>query len=135
MQLPSILVPYPAAMDNHQYYNALAFEKDGAALLTPQRGANPEGVAARVAELMQSEATREKMRTALACWHIPDSAEQIAASIMEGGRGGPPMRHVVMDAGGDPDSRRKFEYFVGRFQVGLGFVQLKVGDSAYSPQN
>ncbi len=33
MRVPAVLVPYPAATDNHQYYNALAFEKTGAACL------------------------------------------------------------------------------------------------------
>ena len=83
MRMPSLLVPFPAAVDNHQYYNALAFEKTGAAFLMGQKEARAESVALKIFELMENAATLEKMRTALAQWHIPSAAEQIAANIME----------------------------------------------------
>ena len=83
LRVPAILVPYPAATDNHQYYNALAFEKTGAAWLMPQRETKPELLAVKLAELAGNEATREKMRAALATWDAPQAAEQIAESIMQ----------------------------------------------------
>ncbi len=83
MRVPAILVPFPAATDNHQYYNARAFEKTGAAILMPQRAATPESVAQKVAELAENTPTREKMRAALAQWHAPRAAERIAESIMQ----------------------------------------------------
>jgi len=83
MRVPAILVPFPAATDNHQYFNALAFEKSGAACLMPQRGTTAELLAAKVVELSANEATREKMRAALAGWDSPQAAEQIAESIMQ----------------------------------------------------
>ena len=46
MRLPSLLVPFPAAADNHQFYNARAFEATGAARLLEQKNATPEKVAA-----------------------------------------------------------------------------------------
>ncbi len=82
MRAPAILVPYPAATDNHQYFNALAFEKTGAAILLEQPRATPEALAARVAEIMETPARFEEMRTALDKWHAPRAAEQIAESIM-----------------------------------------------------
>src|SRR6266550_2489439 len=42
MRLPSLLVPYPTAADNHQLINAKAFEKTGAARLLEQKIATPE---------------------------------------------------------------------------------------------
>jgi UDP-N-acetylglucosamine--N-acetylmuramyl-(pentapeptide) pyrophosphoryl-undecaprenol N-acetylglucosamine transferase len=83
MQLPSILVPYPAAMDNHQYYNALAFQKTGAAVLLAQKGAQPELLAENVVELIEHASAREKMCVALGKWQAPGSAGQIAESIMQ----------------------------------------------------
>ncbi len=83
MRLPAILVPYPAATDNHQYYNALAFEKSGAAHLLAQREATPEILAPKIAELVKNTTTREKMRAALAEWHSPRAASQIAESMMK----------------------------------------------------
>jgi UDP-N-acetylglucosamine--N-acetylmuramyl-(pentapeptide) pyrophosphoryl-undecaprenol N-acetylglucosamine transferase len=78
MRLPSLLVPYPAAADNHQFYNAQAFEAAGAALLLEQKNATPEKVAALLRELVEDAAARAKIQTALAQWHAPKAAEQIA---------------------------------------------------------
>lgn len=82
MQLPSLLVPFPAAADNHQFFNASAFEKTGAAKLLEQRNSTPKKVAAIVAELVENEAARSRMQAALAQWHAPRAAEQIAEIIL-----------------------------------------------------
>jgi UDP-N-acetylglucosamine--N-acetylmuramyl-(pentapeptide) pyrophosphoryl-undecaprenol N-acetylglucosamine transferase len=78
VRLPSLLVPYPAAADNHQFYNARAFETTGAARLLEQKNATPEKVAALLRELVEDAAARAKIQTALAQWHAPKAAEQIA---------------------------------------------------------
>lgn len=83
MRVPSILVPFPAATDNHQYYNALAFQKTGAARLLEQKSASPEVLAPMVAELIAASGARDTMRKQLDQWHAPQAAEHIAASIME----------------------------------------------------
>ena len=83
MRVPAVLVPFPAATDNHQYYNALAFEKTGAAALMHQCEARPELLAPKVVELMESDATRWKMLAALSGWHMPRAAENIAENIMQ----------------------------------------------------
>ena len=49
MRLPCLLVPFPAAADNHQFHNARAFEETGAARLLEQRDATPEKVSDHVA--------------------------------------------------------------------------------------
>jgi UDP-N-acetylglucosamine--N-acetylmuramyl-(pentapeptide) pyrophosphoryl-undecaprenol N-acetylglucosamine transferase len=82
VQLPSLLVPFPAAADNHQYFNALAFEKDGAARLLEQKNSTPEKVAAILNELVEDEAARSKMQSALTRWYEPAAAGQIAESIL-----------------------------------------------------
>jgi UDP-N-acetylglucosamine--N-acetylmuramyl-(pentapeptide) pyrophosphoryl-undecaprenol N-acetylglucosamine transferase len=82
MRLPSLLVPYPAAADNHQFINALAFEKTGAAKLLEQKNSTPEKVAALLFELVEGEKTRASMQSALAQWHAPKAAEQIAENIL-----------------------------------------------------
>jgi UDP-N-acetylglucosamine--N-acetylmuramyl-(pentapeptide) pyrophosphoryl-undecaprenol N-acetylglucosamine transferase len=82
MRLPSLLVPYPTAADNHQLTNALTFEKTGAAKLLEQKNSTPEKVAALLCELIEDSATRAKMQTALAQWHAPKAAEQIAENIL-----------------------------------------------------
>jgi len=82
VRLPSLLVPYPAAADNHQFINALAFGKTGAAKPLEQKNATPEKVAALLCELVENDAARAGMQSALAQWHAPRTAEQIAEIIL-----------------------------------------------------
>lgn len=45
---PSIVVPLPTAMDNHQYYNASSLEASGAGWTMPQDGFTPAALSARI---------------------------------------------------------------------------------------
>jgi UDP-N-acetylglucosamine--N-acetylmuramyl-(pentapeptide) pyrophosphoryl-undecaprenol N-acetylglucosamine transferase len=83
MRLPALLVPFPAAADNHQFFNASAFEKTGAARLLEQKKSTPEKVAAILVELVENETARSKMQSALAQWHAPKAADQIAENILQ----------------------------------------------------
>ena len=83
MRLPSVLVPFPAATDNHQMHNARAYSTSGAAWLIEQNRSTPEVLAKSLLELAQNETVRETMRTALARWDRPLAANQIAESILE----------------------------------------------------
>ena len=82
MRLPSLLVPFPAAADNHQFHNARAFEATGAARLLEQKNATPERLVALLCELVEGTAARAKIQAALAQWHTPRAAEQIAESML-----------------------------------------------------
>jgi len=82
MRLPSSLVPFPAAADNHQFFNANAFEKTGAAMLLEQKDSTPEKVAAILTGLVENETARSQMQSALTKWHAPKAAEQIAENIL-----------------------------------------------------
>jgi UDP-N-acetylglucosamine--N-acetylmuramyl-(pentapeptide) pyrophosphoryl-undecaprenol N-acetylglucosamine transferase len=82
MRLPSLLVPFPAAADNHQFFNARIFELSGAARLLEQKKSTPEKVSAILAELMENNSVRSKMQSALIQWHAPKSAGQIAENIL-----------------------------------------------------
>ena len=83
MRLPSALVPLPTSADNHQFFNASAFEKTGAAILLDQKNSSPEKFAEVLAQLVSDEAMRSKMQTALAQWHAPNAAEVIAENILK----------------------------------------------------
>jgi UDP-N-acetylglucosamine--N-acetylmuramyl-(pentapeptide) pyrophosphoryl-undecaprenol N-acetylglucosamine transferase len=82
VRLPALLVPYPTAADNHQLGNARAFEAAGAARLLEQKNATPEKVAALLVELVENLPARAKIQTALARWHAPRAAEQIAEIML-----------------------------------------------------
>lgn len=92
MRVPSILIPYPAATDDHQYYNALAFEETGAAHLVSKRSVPPVSLeplflrmftGRLVAGLIENASLREQMQTALAKWHAPRAAEEIAETMLK----------------------------------------------------
>jgi len=82
MRLPALLVPYPAAADNHQLSNARAFERTGAAMLLEQINSTPEKVAAILVELVEDKTASSKIQSALAQWHAPRAAEQIAEIML-----------------------------------------------------
>jgi len=122
MRLPAVLVPYPAATDNHQFYNARAFEASGAACLLEQASATPETLVQLLLDVIEKPAVHDKMQTALAQWHAPHAAEQIAEAMLapaaagEGRRVRPrpsamPATHTANTAkaptspGSPPDSR------------------------------
>jgi UDP-N-acetylglucosamine--N-acetylmuramyl-(pentapeptide) pyrophosphoryl-undecaprenol N-acetylglucosamine transferase len=82
MRLPSILVPFPHAADNHQYLNAAAFANSGAALLLEQ--STPPPVFAReVLRLATNPLRRESMGVALEHWHSPDAPARIARRVVQ----------------------------------------------------
>lgn len=81
VRLPSVLIPYPAATDNHQYYNALAFADSGAARIFPQHE-SAEKLFQLVLGLLQNENARVAMQNALAKWHAPNAAGEIAERIL-----------------------------------------------------
>jgi UDP-N-acetylglucosamine--N-acetylmuramyl-(pentapeptide) pyrophosphoryl-undecaprenol N-acetylglucosamine transferase len=81
-RLPAVLIPYPAATEDHQLHNARAFADTGAATLLEQRNAAPTLLIEPLVKLVRDEAAREKMRMALARWHQPQAAKQIADDIL-----------------------------------------------------
>jgi UDP-N-acetylglucosamine--N-acetylmuramyl-(pentapeptide) pyrophosphoryl-undecaprenol N-acetylglucosamine transferase len=82
MRLPAVLVPYPAAADDHQRHNAEALAADGAALFLGQRTASGADLAAQVGRLVTDEAARAAMARALERWDVPDAAARIADRIV-----------------------------------------------------
>jgi UDP-N-acetylglucosamine--N-acetylmuramyl-(pentapeptide) pyrophosphoryl-undecaprenol N-acetylglucosamine transferase len=83
MRVPALLVPYPAATDNHQWHNARAFEELGCGRLLEQASATPQRLVETLAEIGCNRGTREAMKQALGQWHKPDCAVRIAQSMME----------------------------------------------------
>lgn len=82
LRLPSILIPYPHAADNHQFANALAYVQTGAARMILQSIATPEVLSSLVLELLHNQPERALMAKALAQWHHVKAAEMIADRII-----------------------------------------------------
>jgi len=59
--LPSILIPYPFAADDHQTANAKIFASAGAAFLLQESDATPDALGKKIAALIQDTALRATM--------------------------------------------------------------------------
>lgn len=83
MRLPAVLVPLPTATDNHQFVNARAFEQSGAAVLLDQKTSTPEQLVRVLCDLAGPGTTRSQAKAALAKWHAPNAAQDIAEQILK----------------------------------------------------
>ena len=79
--LPSILVPFPFAADDHQTRNAEVFSQAGAAFLEPEPALDAAKLAARVTTLMSDLQTRDRMAQAARSLAVPDAAARVCDAI------------------------------------------------------
>jgi UDP-N-acetylglucosamine--N-acetylmuramyl-(pentapeptide) pyrophosphoryl-undecaprenol N-acetylglucosamine transferase len=79
--LPSILVPYPYAADDHQTRNAEVFESAGAATLVQERELDAEKLASMATSILQDLPTHKRMAKAARALAVPDAAERVCAAI------------------------------------------------------
>lgn len=80
-KVPAILIPYPSATDNHQYFNARAFVMCGAGRMVQQGTAKAQSLAKEILDLFQDLHERKSMQKALQQWHTPNAAMDIAKEI------------------------------------------------------
>lgn len=80
---PAILIPYPFAADNHQFYNASVFADAGAALLFRQEELTPEKLNTEVLSLLNSPEKLPQMTEKMASLSVPDSAQQCANLVRQ----------------------------------------------------
>lgn len=81
-RMPAILIPYPFAADNHQFFNARAVADRGAAMVLDQAQATPEKLAELVGKILDNPSLHAEMREELVRWHAPQSARQIAQRVL-----------------------------------------------------
>jgi UDP-N-acetylglucosamine--N-acetylmuramyl-(pentapeptide) pyrophosphoryl-undecaprenol N-acetylglucosamine transferase len=75
---PSILVPFPAAADNHQVVNARSLVDAGAAVMIEERDLTGEMLAREIRAILVNAARREKMARAAGRMGSPQAAGEIA---------------------------------------------------------
>jgi UDP-N-acetylglucosamine--N-acetylmuramyl-(pentapeptide) pyrophosphoryl-undecaprenol N-acetylglucosamine transferase len=81
--LPSILVPYPYAPDDHQAVNASVLTKVGAALMVRDEEATAARLAPMIEELLDDPERLGEMARATAKVARPHAAEELAAWVLE----------------------------------------------------
>ncbi|VVM05758.1 UDP-N-acetylglucosamine--N-acetylmuramyl-(pentapeptide) pyrophosphoryl-undecaprenol N-acetylglucosamine transferase [Methylacidimicrobium cyclopophantes] len=79
--LPSILIPFPYAADNHQRANAKAFVEAGASLSYDQGALSGEVLATAVEEILNDARKRQRMSEAAASLARPDAARLVAEEV------------------------------------------------------
>lgn len=84
--LPSVLVPYPHATDDHQTANARALAERGAAKLVPDAQLAPRSLVAASEPWLTDDAARSAAATAARSLGRPDAAEQVAALVLRAAR-------------------------------------------------
>ncbi len=79
--LPSILVPYPYATDDHQTFNAKVFADAGASELQPEARIAPDGFAALITNILTHDRRREQMAAAAKIILPRDAAANVANEV------------------------------------------------------
>lgn len=85
--LPSLLVPYPYAAEDHQTANARSFVEQGAAIMIPDRELTGEQMVDAVAEAVMNDLKRIEMSRQALLLAKPNAAKEIAKwviRLMEG---------------------------------------------------
>jgi UDP-N-acetylglucosamine--N-acetylmuramyl-(pentapeptide) pyrophosphoryl-undecaprenol N-acetylglucosamine transferase len=80
---PAVLVPFPAATDDHQRKNAQVFADAGAAVVMDERDLTVERLATVTRDLLADPARREAMATAMRGLARPDAARRIVDCALE----------------------------------------------------
>jgi UDP-N-acetylglucosamine--N-acetylmuramyl-(pentapeptide) pyrophosphoryl-undecaprenol N-acetylglucosamine transferase len=75
---PSILVPFPAAADNHQVVNAQSLVDAGAAVMVEERDLTGELLASEIRRVLLNAGLREQMARAAGLQGRPQAASEIA---------------------------------------------------------
>lgn len=83
--LPSILVPYPHAMDNHQMLNADQLREAGAAILIEDRFLSGKELHDQIVALLEDWSELRRMAMNARLMARPDATEQIALALLQFG--------------------------------------------------
>ena len=87
--VPAVLVPFPAAVDDHQTKNAQYVVRAGAALLLSESGLTPVSLATKLRELLEAGRPRlERMAQAARATAITDADERLADACVAAAGGG-----------------------------------------------
>jgi UDP-N-acetylglucosamine--N-acetylmuramyl-(pentapeptide) pyrophosphoryl-undecaprenol N-acetylglucosamine transferase len=81
--LPSVLVPYPHATENHQDANARELARIGAAVVLPDADLTPSALARSVIGLMDDPGRMASMGASALGWAKPDAVDRFASLVAE----------------------------------------------------
>ena len=101
---PSILVPYPHAMDDHQSRNAAAMQAAGGGWMMAESDVTAEDLAARLGSLLTDPSSLETAALAAREFGVPDAVDHLADLVLRtvAARAGKPA-----DAGGGENAETR----------------------------
>jgi UDP-N-acetylglucosamine--N-acetylmuramyl-(pentapeptide) pyrophosphoryl-undecaprenol N-acetylglucosamine transferase len=79
--IPSLLIPYPSAAENHQALNAAIFAREGAAIVVEQGQVSVETFAREIGALLRDAGRLEKMSRAARALAPTNAAECVADTV------------------------------------------------------
>jgi len=79
--IPSILVPFPFAADDHQTFNANAFVEKGAAILAPEGDLDGGTLVAHLTQILENDIELHKMAEATQKLGVKNAAERVCRAI------------------------------------------------------
>jgi len=81
--IPAILIPYPYATDNHQYWNAYELSSAGGALIIEQEELEPERVTKLVSDLLMNDERLDNMKKINRSLNKPLAAARVVDKICQ----------------------------------------------------
>jgi len=81
--IPAILIPYPYATDNHQYWNAYELAKIGGAMIIKQDELKPEKLTELVSNLFRNDEELDNMKKINKSLSKPFAAEHVVDKIFQ----------------------------------------------------
>ncbi len=81
--VPAILIPYPYATDNHQYWNAHELAKSGGAIIVNQQDLNPEMITEMILRLLTNREKLDEMQSLNKKQSKPYAAKRVVDGILQ----------------------------------------------------
>jgi len=100
---PSLLVPYPFAMDDHQSVNAAALAAAGAAWVLPQDGFTAERLAQVLTQRLGDPAGLAAAAAAARAWGTVEAADRLADTVLDVAHGASSATHSAPTTSGRPN--------------------------------
>jgi UDP-N-acetylglucosamine--N-acetylmuramyl-(pentapeptide) pyrophosphoryl-undecaprenol N-acetylglucosamine transferase len=79
---PAVLIPFPAATDDHQLKNARVLADAGAAVLIEEKDLSPESLGEAAGTILEDAARRDAMSGAMSGFARPDAATRIVDKVL-----------------------------------------------------
>lgn len=79
--IPAILIPYPHAADNHQYWNAMELASNGGGYLLQQIDLTPEKIIELITDLLSNRERYDRMKTLNKGLGMPNAASRVVDNI------------------------------------------------------